>query len=411
MCLAIFPSNPVARIAIEFALERIYLQRNGDADMTVDLLVQNIGDVHVGALRIVLPASLLDISPLSILRSDVEAEELAAKLRLEQRRLLRLHTNQMSDPNDPINWPYRNTLKHVYIDSKHVPGVFEIQRTLQRKGPGTLKGFIKNHWTVAQPTQFEDHHWTWLFVEGAGYTVLDIVAPKNSDLELLQSVKDGKPASMWLRLNYHIPAKEFNKKAFNRKWLHLSLPYEHVFIGHGHICKKIQNHFKEMTLEDYPQSFRKYFTESQGDARLLFNENDQSVEIRDWRVLVIREHGLTLKGIEHLGAPTPVTPPTEATLPLPPAADPEGCRRWSLPMFLHGLYAKRERIDTVDQFWTGTEHRDGRSKTPQDTAMTRIRTESRNFVYHYLQWISIVLAPIAFILGVLGVVLSILALR
>lgn len=398
MCLAIYGVDSKHRIRLDFAHERLYLKRNGGVVIWLDLLVRNLGEEPIGRLRVVLPDRLVEISKLQKKRvSAKKANRLVNHLRSSEPSLFTVRTDQFNHTHDVSHWPYRK-MQHVRIDSALTKdGVFSIRRSGQKSEESpTLEGFIKHGWRVEQPEAIKGEDTsTWLTCVTNEVTFLDLVSGGDERERLL------KGEAMWLRLKFSLPARGYNRKKHMERLIPRSREFEYVFRSPGQVLTHVRNQLECNDVTSWDPGLQTVLASAKRGALGLLPSHSDLVEVKDWRVLVYREYGLRLKRITQQANQAPVCPDTRPEFDLPPDADPPGCLRWPLPLWLHFLYGQSERHVTVEQFFIGTSFR--RQKHP-DSCVTRISTETGNTVYVYLVWLS-------FILSILSIILTIILSR
>jgi hypothetical protein len=386
MCIAVVSVKPEKPIRLDFTLERIYLRRDGGANVDVDLLVRNLGDSAIDSLRVILRDPLVDIHRLEQKRiSRTKASRLVERLRQRELAMLRLSTDHLLHDHHSSNWPYRK-LHHVRIDHNATrEGVFAIQRFGQRKDePGALEGFIKHGWQVQAAGPPVDE-WTWLVCAANGVAVFDLKCIADAK-EHLQRAE-----AMWLRLHFPLPARGSNRKTIAERIFARLLSYDHLFLSPSQVCKHVRNQLNCFDSTKWGEKLRTLLDSAKRGALNLIPEHADKTEVKDCRVMIYREYGMGQKRVDHRGNPDPVRPPVDPTLDLPPEADPPGRRRWALPIFLHPIFASHERNTTVEQFWLGADHQE--SAQP-DNCVTSVSTEQGNIFYLYLPWISLILSLI-----------------
>ncbi len=86
MCISIAPVNEDDKIEICFFVERILQRRNGGANISLDLLVKNVGSQSVDRLRFAVPYSLVEVQRLEDMQEEEAAKE-TEKLIREQASL------------------------------------------------------------------------------------------------------------------------------------------------------------------------------------------------------------------------------------------------------------------------------------------------------------------------------------
>src|SRR5438034_6579984 len=103
MCIAVYAAQPEDRIAISFALDRICRTQDGGTQVTLDLLISNVGSTDIGRLRFAYPNALVRVDKAA--KSDDQSTAAAiAQLRSQQLGHVSLATERLTNIDDASNW-------------------------------------------------------------------------------------------------------------------------------------------------------------------------------------------------------------------------------------------------------------------------------------------------------------------
>ncbi len=378
MCVAIFPLQQGEVVKIQFALECILLRHDGTVRVQLDLLMENVGTAPVSRFRILLPEPLVNIREIMNPKGLMAQERVATKLREKQTSTFQLQTAQLAMPAHPSNWPYK-TLAHVSLPATQDTGSFVIN-THNRIIP--LKGYLKQNWRVENASQMDLHAWIL-------YTTYEVAVV---DLHCVGNIKEFLQGgeSMWIRLEFNIPAAGFNQKRLNEQLS--KRRYLHTFRSPDRLYKEV---VEKLQRSQMPNGFGDELAPLLAHAQAqclqylpsLIKPMCYPVHVDDWRFVCYRQPGLNPDEIVHRGKPSIVVPDTTSVVELPPEA--EGCRLGGVfSRIWRRMRPQTTRRDTVDEFFFG-----GMFPASSDPAdcLIEFKTEASSRLYPVLTWISLVL--------------------
>ena len=240
MCLSIHATEANASIELSFTQETIFQKRNGATRITLDLLVENVGESAIQNLRVVIPHASHDASAIERAINKKESKALKAiqTMRSEQLQMVRLNTGVLALDHSPSHWSY-SLLEHVDLVSGTQDGVIEIQRN--QPVEDKLAGFVKHNWQLKQPDSCDE--WTWLVFALTEFVVLDIYNDTSERERLLPHEK------MWLRLEIEIPPTGLNKKSRIERIFARSWEYRQAFKSPGSVSASLKARFSKFRPE------------------------------------------------------------------------------------------------------------------------------------------------------------------
>lgn len=424
MCLAVFPtshdgSKTDDSIKIQFVFERIYLRRNGSSIIDLDLLILNQHNADISTLRLVIPHALFDNRRLSsIHNSERAAQKQISKLRHEQLSRIEILTDQMSVNADATHWAY-DLVPDLENRSARAPdGTFVVHRTDADGQQQPIAGFVKNGWKLQAPESLDD--WVWLVFAISEVAVVDLTV--DAARRPGEALKPRE--SMWIRLRLTVPATRFNRKGRFERLVARSSVYRQVFLSPGRVVRQVTRLIEKFSAESRHAALHKelrYKTGNAKNAALALVARSLSVsdrvtpaeplgaaiEVAEWRTMLFGEYGADFD--ESVSAPDNTETAggvkrQTTTMVLPPHADPRGCRRFPLPLFMHWFRSKRTRDAIVVFVAFGTTYArrtddQARRNAYPDNYALEISTRSNNPLYLYFSW-----------LGAIGFILSLISL-
>jgi len=184
--------------------------------------------------------------------------------------------------------------------------------------------------------------------------MVDLVAPQFEAKEPLQSSE-----SMWVRLEFTIPADLKNDHSLLSRLFSPSVEYHQWYSSQEIILDESQRKITAFALNELTrdEDIRASLHEAKKELPKEF-PGAPLPDVKDWRLFLYREYGLSVEKIEALAA-EPKKPAKREIHYLPLDAYPRSRLGWA-PSVLYRIFrrkAKQPRVASCHEFWIGTEHR------------------------------------------------------